>query len=465
MAEATAKVRIKADTDVANRKLQAFAKSVTGVLGVATGAYAIRGLSHALIDLGSDAQETRGKFTAVFKEQTAAALEFVRGTATALHRSKLDLEDWMATFQDTFVPLGFARREARTMAQTLTRLSIDLASFNNKTEPEVIRDLQSAMVGNHETMRKYGVIITAATLDQQLLNMGITGGVRAATEQQKAMARLQMILASTTDAQGDAARTAGSFANQSRAVKAQLKDLGVELGSALMPALQSIMPYFDNLKLKIDLFAASTLLGFVSAGNEIAYFAGTVVPAYVSYFGENWQSILVDLGSWFATAFVNIGQNVWDFLVEIKNWLTGDGFNFEWTGLLEGFERTTAKMAQIADRQLSPLENALANQVIDLQNQLTTAQQPSTSKPTGIATEIAGLSGTVGSSITKRDQNQEVAAVESRFLSGKTVKTATDKNTETLVQIARKQLQSTEKMLTKLQQTNPIQNKTEVAVI
>jgi hypothetical protein len=92
-----------------------------------------------------------------------------------------------------------------------------MASFNNESEANVIRDLQSALVGNHETVRKYGVIITQATLDQELLNTGIEGGIREATEQEKVMARMNIILKGTTDAQGDAARTAGSFANSIKA--------------------------------------------------------------------------------------------------------------------------------------------------------------------------------------------------------------------------------------------------------
>jgi hypothetical protein len=69
------------------------------------------------------------------------------------------------------------------------------------------------------------------------MTMGVAKGTQGATEQQKALARLNLIMKGTADAQGDAERTAGSFANQGRALWSAVADLGVEFGSALLPAL------------------------------------------------------------------------------------------------------------------------------------------------------------------------------------------------------------------------------------
>lgn len=50
----------------------------------------------------------------------------------------------------------------------------------------------------------------------------------------------------TTDAQGDAMRTQGSFANQMRALKSDVRDLGESFGSALVPVLKEIIPVVRN---------------------------------------------------------------------------------------------------------------------------------------------------------------------------------------------------------------------------
>ncbi len=199
----------------------------------------------------SDAQEIQSKFEAVFKEQTEAMEEWVDAQSKALGRAKVDLKAYTSTLQDTFVPMGFARREAAKLARQLTVLSIDLASFNNTSDASVIKDLQSALVGNTETVRKYGIIITQASLEQELLAQGIKKSATEMTEQEKVLARLSIIMRSTTDAQGDALRTAGSFANQIKALRSQLKEMSANLGSALLPALSefvtTLTPIISNI--------------------------------------------------------------------------------------------------------------------------------------------------------------------------------------------------------------------------
>ena len=194
-----------------------------------------------MIKEASAAEEITSKFYAVFKDEAPAAIKWVDSFAEQVGRSRIDLMQWMGILQDTFVPLGFARDKAREFSQTLVGLSVDLASFNDSAEPDVINDLQSAIVGNHETMRKYGVIITQATIDQELLSMGLNKTAVSATESEKAQARLNIIMRGTKDAQGDALRTAEGFANTLRALKAQLRDLAVEIGNAVMPIVRDLV--------------------------------------------------------------------------------------------------------------------------------------------------------------------------------------------------------------------------------
>ena len=207
----------------------------------------IIGIGTAMVTAASDAEETRSKFDTVFRDLASSTREWAETTATAVKRSSLDLESYLATLQDTFVPMGFARDEAAKLSQQMVQLGVDLGSFNNMADADVIRDLTSAMIGNHETVRKFGVLITEATLKQELLNMGLGDGVKEATNQQKALARLNIIMNSTTDAQGDAIRTSESFANQMKGLSATLRDLRVEFGNEIIPVLkESFIPALED---------------------------------------------------------------------------------------------------------------------------------------------------------------------------------------------------------------------------
>jgi hypothetical protein len=197
----------------------------------------------------SDAQETMSKFSVVFGDQADAMKEFGDTLATTLGRSKYEIAGTLASFQDLFVPMGLAADEARDLSKQVATLAIDLASFNNMADADVVRDLQAALTGSGEVMKKYGVIVSEAAVKQELLNMKLDP--KAATEAQKAVARFNIILRGTTAAQGDALRTANGFANRMKSLTSTIHDTGAELGLALMPEiekfLEGIKPVVDKI--------------------------------------------------------------------------------------------------------------------------------------------------------------------------------------------------------------------------
>ncbi len=276
------KIRVKADDDASGTlgfiesNLQKLGRiALAGVAAIGTAAVIAGG--HA-IALGSDAEEMMGKFNTVFGDFAGQSISDLDAMAEAMNRNKYELWGFAAAFQDTFVPLGFARGEAADMSETLTQLAVDLASFNNLAESDVAAALQSALVGNHETVRQFGVIITQAALDAELMRMGIEGGTEAATEQEKVMARLNLILAGTTDAQGDAERTAGSWANQMRGLKATLAENATELGAKLLPVLTPLLGKVSELAslylpMLIDAFETYLLPILTTASDLFLHFS------------------------------------------------------------------------------------------------------------------------------------------------------------------------------------------------
>ncbi len=216
--------------------------SIAGVAAGAALAGAFIKISVDAIKLAGDVEEMDSKFEAVFKETAPEARAELEKFGDEVNRSKFELLEMASTVQDTFVPLGFARDKAKDLSIELTKLAVDVASFNNAQEPEVMAAFQSAIVGNHEAVRSYGIVITQASLDQELLRMGFVGGVQGATAQEKALARLNLIVAATGDAHGDAAKTADSFVNSLKGIDATITDLKVAWGNALMPTIKRALP-------------------------------------------------------------------------------------------------------------------------------------------------------------------------------------------------------------------------------
>jgi len=180
----------------------------------------------------SDMEETMSKFNTVFRDNAKEVRAWGDTLGAQVGRSQKQIASFLAESQDLFVPLGFDRSAATDLSKTVTQLSIDLASFNNMADDDVMRDLKAALTGSSEVMKKYGVIVNETAVAQELLNQGIKKN--DASEQQKALARLAIIMRGTTDAQGDATRTAGSFANQMKRLQATVANFNVTVGAQLI---------------------------------------------------------------------------------------------------------------------------------------------------------------------------------------------------------------------------------------
>ena len=235
-----------------NARLKRFGSTIKSIAAALGTAFVIKKtgdfLAHA-IKRGSDMQETMNKFNVVFGKSSEEMKKFSDELAVGFGRSKEQVAGFLSSSQDLLVPMGLNAGAATDMSKGLATLAMDLGSFNNMADADVMRDLQAALTGSGEVMKKYGVIVSDAAVKQELLGMGLDPA--NVNDAQKAMARYNIILAGTTAAQGDVARSSESFANQAKSVWAAVDDLFVTIGEALLPILEDWM---------MDLQAAFSLL-------------------------------------------------------------------------------------------------------------------------------------------------------------------------------------------------------------
>lgn len=235
------------DDDEARRQLNNFRRRLTrtaqslqslGTFGVGLGA-AITAPFAAAIVAASDYEEALAKFGTVYGELTADQRAWVEDFAQQVGRAEGELISFASGFQDLLVPIGVDNQAAAETSRTLTALAVDLASFNNLNTADVARDLSAALTGSSEVMKKYGVVVNQTAVNQRLLNEGLNPN--NATEAEKALARLNIILEGTTAAQGDAVRTSDGFANQVRRLQAEVQNAAVELGQVFLPAVTDLV--------------------------------------------------------------------------------------------------------------------------------------------------------------------------------------------------------------------------------
>ena len=135
------------------------------------------------------------------------------------------------------------------------------------------KDLRSGLVGQSETMYKYGVDITEASIKTEALAQGITKSVRNMSQGEKMALRYAVMIKQTTMAHGDFARTINAPANQMKILGERFVTLSRSIGSIFIPMLERILPILNVIvQILIDVAdAIASAFGFEkpSANNSI----------------------------------------------------------------------------------------------------------------------------------------------------------------------------------------------------
>lgn len=149
---------------------------------------------------------------------------------------------YMATIQSLGTSFGLASDKAYILSKNLTQLAYDEGSYWNKDVAETFTAMSSAISGEIEPIRRLGVDLSQARLQQELLALGFNKQVSSLSQADKAVLRYIAIMKQTANVQGNLAQTIQSPANQIKILKAQLDMLAKSVGSLLYPAMKSILP-------------------------------------------------------------------------------------------------------------------------------------------------------------------------------------------------------------------------------
>jgi plasmid stability protein len=233
------------------------------------------------------------KFRVVFGDNASQMEAWGTTFAAQVGRSKQEVLDFMSQAQGLVVPMGIDPNQAQMMSQTLTQLSFDLASFHNSTDAEAFEALRSALTGEAEPMKKFGVIVNETAVKAELLKRGLDP--TTANEAQKAMARYNIILEGTKQAQGDVERSGDSFANRLKALQASWDDLSAGIGTAFLPVAEALLGWFTELIQSLgDASGATDATGdaFASMGGALG-----IAETAAGYLIKAWDLVNIALNT------------------------------------------------------------------------------------------------------------------------------------------------------------------------
>lgn len=249
----------------AQGRIKAFSNSAIGQFAKIGGALAGVGLIKSIASLGVAAAETASKFKAVFGPATASMNAEIEKLRQTIPSTKAEMQDALATFASMAKAFGLNEKAAGMFSVEMVKVAGDIASFHNLPIEETFTKIRSAISGEFEPMKQLGIVINEARLKQEALNLGIFDGVGQMNAAQKALAVQSIMIRDLGDANGDAAATANSTANQIKFLKKELAETGTEIGITLLPAIATLTS------------ALSTMLtGIVEGTKSLGEFIGRV---------------------------------------------------------------------------------------------------------------------------------------------------------------------------------------------
>ena len=304
--------QVGGEVDGAGKSMGSRFGKVFALAGAGLAAAGIGSFFKGAIEQASGLQEAGTKIQAIFGGGSNAVQKFADQGAAALGQTKLEVLNAAANFGTFGKAAGLSGGKLAEFSTGFTTLATDLASFNNTTPEEAVEAIGSALRGEAEPMRRFGVLLDDATLRNEALKLGLIKTTKdALTPQQKVLAAQAAIYKQTGDAQGDFQRTSGGLANQQRILSAQWTDMKARIGSALLPVVTKFVTFLNaNLVPGISKVAAAL----------------SKARAFVSYlaaaFSSGFTTGLSSSGSGPFAFATRIGEAFGDLLPKVQSVIT-----------------------------------------------------------------------------------------------------------------------------------------------
>ena len=214
------------------------------------------------LEVGSNVTEVQNVVDTAFKDLSGQADQWASNAMTNFGLSELSAKKYMGVFGQMNDAMGITGKTALDMAENVTGLTGDVASFYNFGTNEAYTKLKSIWTGETETLKDLGVVMTQTNLDQYALNNGFGKTTAKMTEQEKVMLRYQYVTSALSNATGDFVKTQDSWANQTRILSLRFEQLKASLGKGFIalftPILRGLNTVLAGLQKVADGFATFT---------------------------------------------------------------------------------------------------------------------------------------------------------------------------------------------------------------
>lgn len=230
-------------------------KSIAKLAAAAFSIKVLADLGKQAIELASDIEETQNVVETAFGDLTYMVEDFADTAIEKLGLSRLAAKQMASTYMAMGKGIGVADQASAEMAINATARAADIMSFYNLSADRANTMMKAVWTGETESFKAIGVVMTEANLQNFAYTQGINKKIAAMTEAEKVQLRYQYVMAQTSLAEGDFAKTSGSWANQVRMLSEKWKELLSILGGGLIQVLTPAIQLLNVVMSKLIAFA------------------------------------------------------------------------------------------------------------------------------------------------------------------------------------------------------------------
>ena len=221
--------------------LKSMASKVLGAVGITLSVAGIKSSIDGCVEVASSIEEMQNKFDVVFGDMRNEVNKWAQEYSDAIGRNKNDIKTYLADQQNLLVGFGMTRKAGAEMAEQMTSLALDLASFGNMDETASVNAMTKAVMGESEAAKTLGAVLNDSTRAQAMATLGLKGTYDKLDQLTKMQVNYQAILQQSPDAIGDCQRSLDSYESTKKRYIAKLKEIKTIVGQFFLPTYQKIL--------------------------------------------------------------------------------------------------------------------------------------------------------------------------------------------------------------------------------
>lgn len=223
------------------KSLKSMASKVLGAVGITLSVAGAKKAIDGCVEVASSVEEMKNKFNVVFGNMRNEVNKWAQEYSDAIGRNKNDIKTYLADQQNLLVGFGMTRQAGAEMAEQMTSLALDLASFGNMDETASVNAMTKAVMGESEAAKTLGAVLNDSTRAQAMATLGLKGTYDKLDQLTKMQVNYQAILQQSPDAIGDCQRSLDSYESTKKRYIAKLKEIKTIVGQFFLPTYQKIL--------------------------------------------------------------------------------------------------------------------------------------------------------------------------------------------------------------------------------